>query len=179
MGRVALESIIMMLIKAILEAIWWSGETQVEERRAHVLDRAERLFLQTGLENATMTDIAGQAGITRMTLYCYFPNHDSIAVEVAHRLLKRMDAVNNVNLDDGMNEEDRSILLVRRYAQAMIENFYELRDIYRLISVFPRRDCASDGKTLRQFSSVAKSSIAFLSILLTKGVIKYPSLPGG
>lgn len=126
-----------------LEKLRQSGQTQVDEQRLHVLDAAEKLFLQKGLENTHMTDIAAQAGITRMTLYRYYPNRDSIAVEIANRLLKRMDAVNDVRPADEIVGEDQLIEFVKQYAQAMIQNFYELRDSYRFFGMFDQlySDC--------------------------------------
>ena len=163
--------------KSKLETLRQSGETQVEEQRAHVLNVAEKLFLKNGLESTTMTDIAGQAGITRMTLYRYFPHHDSIAVEVAHRLLKRMDTVNNVRLVDGVKVEDRLITLVKRYAQAMIENFYELRDVYRFFGMFDQ--LYSEQYPSDEFAQIYKQYLMENDLIQISGQSKLVMQPQG
>jgi TetR/AcrR family transcriptional repressor of mexJK operon len=58
------------------------GRYQVEAQREAILEAAERVFLEKGLERAQMVDIAAQAGITKVTLYRYFANLDAVALEV-------------------------------------------------------------------------------------------------
>ena len=65
-----------------------SGKHQLDEQRTAILDAAEKLFLEAGIENTRMIDIAQQAGITRVTLYRYFANRDEVAVEVHLRFIK-------------------------------------------------------------------------------------------
>ncbi len=106
------------------------GIHQVDEQRASILDAAETLFLQNGLENTRMVDIANQAGITRVTLYRYFANRDAIAVEIQVRMMNRISAM------VGAGGQDFSLESQKRRAQAMIRNFPALRDAYRYIGMF-------------------------------------------
>jgi len=108
------------------------GKHQVDEQRICILDAAEQLFLQNGLENTSMVDIATAAGITRVTLYRYFANRDSIAVEIQIRMLRKIDAMINTN-DDVSSPES-----LRQRAQAMIRNFPQLQDAYRYIGMFDK-----------------------------------------
>ena len=112
------------------EANRQTGKHQVDEQRACILDAAERLFLQNGLENTSMVEIAAQAGITKVTLYRYFPNRDVIAVEVHARMMERAASLVDIgNVEPGPEA-------VRRLAQSMIRNFGSLRDAYRLMGMF-------------------------------------------
>ncbi len=106
------------------------GKHQVDEQRASILDAAEKLFLQNGLENTRMVDIANQAGITRVTLYRYFANRDAIAVEIQVRMMNRISDMIDVP------DQDFSLAGHKRRAQAMIRNFAVLRDAYRYIGMF-------------------------------------------
>jgi AcrR family transcriptional regulator len=112
------------------------GATQVDAQRANILDAAERRFLQNGLEHTTMADIAEQAGITRMTLYRYFRDRDTIAFEIAVRMLQR---IMSVNIPESAGERDGEARLLERIkslAHAMIRNFDSLRDAYRYLGMF-------------------------------------------
>lgn len=109
------------------------GKHQVDEQRARILDAAQKLFLQNGLENTTMVDIATEAGITKVTLYRYFSNRDVIALEIHVRMMNRIDAVAD------LGDQDVSLARVKKLAQAMIRNFQLLRDAYRYMGMFDQR----------------------------------------
>lgn len=113
-----------------LEASRREGLYQVDEQRAAILDAAELLFLRKGLEKTSMSDVAAQAGIARMSLYRYFPNRDVIALEIQKRMLSKIHAY----LQPGDLDNPRQAL--RKIAQAMIRNFAALRDAYRYIGMF-------------------------------------------
>ncbi len=52
---------------------------------AQVLDSARVLFMQHGFESASMEHIAQQAGVSKATLYNYFPDKRMLFMEVARR----------------------------------------------------------------------------------------------
>jgi AcrR family transcriptional regulator len=109
------------------------GKHQVDAQRASILDAAETLFLRQGLETTTMVDIATQTGITKVTLYRYFPNRDEIAVDIRSRMLQRIAALAEPST------HPRSLEGARTVAQAMIRNFDALRDAYRFLGMFDAR----------------------------------------
>ncbi|MDE3176802.1 MAG: TetR/AcrR family transcriptional regulator [Pseudomonadota bacterium] len=49
-----------------------------EERRAHILECAERAFVRYGFHAATMTQVADEAGMSAGNLYRYFPSKEAI-----------------------------------------------------------------------------------------------------
>lgn len=107
-----------------------NGSHQVEEQRERILEVAQTLFLQQGLENTTMVDIAAAAGITKVTLYRYFPNRDEIALAVYPRMLQQITALLEPT------DAPLSLASARQLAQAMIRHFATLRDAYRFFGVF-------------------------------------------
>ena len=113
-----------------LEEIRQQNLTQVDAQRSSILDAAEKLFVERGLENTNMTDIAAQAGITRMSLYRYFPDRHPIAFEIAIRMLRKVIDTS------GFDEQVVSIDVVQLVVLRMIERFAELRDAYRYLGMF-------------------------------------------
>jgi AcrR family transcriptional regulator len=113
-----------------LEAIRQDGRTQVDSQRTNILDAAEKLFLEQGLEHTSMRDIAAGAGITRMSLYRYFPDLHPIAFEIAARMLAKVTAV----IDTGGQADD--LETIKRSILRMIDRFPELRDAYRYLGMF-------------------------------------------
>jgi len=119
-----------------LAAVRQKGATQVDAQRINILDAAERRFLEQGLEHVTMADMADQAGITRMTLYRYFRDRDTLAFEIAVRMLQR---IMSVYIPKSAGERDAETNVLRRFkdlAHAIIRNFDELRDAYRYLGMF-------------------------------------------
>ena len=56
---------------------------QGASRRGEILAAASRLFLEEGIEHATMRRIAGQVGVSPTALYVYFPDKGSILRAIA------------------------------------------------------------------------------------------------
>jgi AcrR family transcriptional regulator len=88
------------------------------------------LFLQDGLANTNMVDIAARAGITKVTLYRYFPNRDAIALQIQARTMQRIASL--VDLED----QEITLESVRELARSMIRNYRSLRDAYRYMGMF-------------------------------------------
>jgi AcrR family transcriptional regulator len=107
-----------------------NGKHQVDEKRISILNTAEKLFLQNGLENTKMVDIAARAGITKVTLYRYFPNRDVIALEIQARMIGKIASL----LDP--KDLEPSLEVAKKLTQSMIRNFDMLRDAYRYMGMF-------------------------------------------
>jgi AcrR family transcriptional regulator len=118
--------------KSKLENSRQTGKHQVDEQRMCILDAAEKLFLQNGLENTKMVDIASAAGITKITLYRYFSNRDVIALEIHKRMILKIGA--SIEWETlGVSLE-----MARQLTRAMISGYAELRDAYRYMGMFDR-----------------------------------------
>jgi AcrR family transcriptional regulator len=113
-----------------LEKTRRNGSTQVDAQRASILEAAEKLFLEKGLENTNMSDIATEAGITRVSLYRYFPDRHPIAFEIAVRMLRKILE----SSDTG--KRPVSFESLRDIAIRTIEQFYPLRGAYRYLGMF-------------------------------------------
>ncbi len=55
------------------------------ERRARILDAAERCFVRSGFHRTTMQDIAAEARMSPGNLYRYFPSKDSLVAGLTER----------------------------------------------------------------------------------------------
>jgi len=109
-----------------------NGVHQIEKQKQEILKAAEKLFLQNGIENTKMTDITREAGITKATIYRYFPNREEIAVQVQMKMLEKMSSILGVNMSELTIEN------TRRIVKNMIEKFDELQDALRFIEYFDR-----------------------------------------
>lgn len=62
------------------------ANTQLKsDRRAEILDAAERCFVRSGFHQASMQEICAEAGMSPGNLYRYFPSKESIIAAIAER----------------------------------------------------------------------------------------------
>ncbi|MEO3944879.1 TetR/AcrR family transcriptional regulator [Gorillibacterium sp. CAU 1737] len=60
-------------------------EREKLNRRAEIINAAERVFFQKGYETATMDDLAKEAEFSKKTLYVYFSSKEQIRFEIMLR----------------------------------------------------------------------------------------------
>ncbi len=121
-----------------LERTRRNGDTQVDYQRANILAAAERVFLAKGLENTSMSDIAAEAGITRASLYRYFPDRDPIAFEIASRMLRRIAEAAAMSGRASPDPEQSRVGLLK-----LIDQFDAQRDAHRFLGMFDHLYSAS------------------------------------
>jgi AcrR family transcriptional regulator len=68
------------------------------DRRAEILDAAERCFARSGFHRASMQDICGEAAMSPGNLYRYFPSKEALIAGICER--NRADAVASFALVD-------------------------------------------------------------------------------
>jgi AcrR family transcriptional regulator len=82
---------------------------QIEERKVAILESALTLFVDNGLENVSLSDIASRIGCAKSNLYRYFETREDIYLHVlqregaawekkAHSSLKKLDGNGTVPL---------------------------------------------------------------------------------
>lgn len=64
-----------------------TAQTQIRKGRKfdQVVEGAQEIFLRDGFEGASVDDIARAAGVSKATLYSYFPDKRLLFMEVATR----------------------------------------------------------------------------------------------
>ena len=101
-------------------------------RRTAIVDVAEAVFLERGIADTTMMDIADRAGVSRVTLYRYFSERDHIAYMVAGRMLGRLAAAARAGVPPGA----RGLDATRAGLIALVDSFDEHHDTHRFLVMF-------------------------------------------
>jgi AcrR family transcriptional regulator len=60
-----------------------------EERKDQIMNAAEDVFTQKGLDDARMDDIAEETGLSKGTLYLYFKSKDDLIASILDRIFQR------------------------------------------------------------------------------------------
>jgi AcrR family transcriptional regulator len=134
-------------------------EFRTTQRRT-IVEAAERLFLKYGFLQSSMTNIAAEAGISRPTLYKYFPTLDDLALEVQMRSLGRLNETIRKHLVTG---QGTALERLGQVFEACLE-FYDLNPHWlRFTALFDQyysqKKAASNGEVkyaafLQQYSGL-------------------------
>jgi AcrR family transcriptional regulator len=68
----------------------------VEERRAAILDAALRVWARRGFDGTSVAEVAREAGLTKGTLYLYFPSKQALLEATLRRHSLRPDVENGL-----------------------------------------------------------------------------------
>jgi AcrR family transcriptional regulator len=107
------------------------------QRRERILDAAELAFRSEGFRGATMERIAEAAGMSKVTVYGYFPDKEAAFRAVAQRFAIRLAQV----FDDALRAPGR---LVERISNALIAKHAAVRETVRRSAAAPDIFAASD-----------------------------------
>jgi AcrR family transcriptional regulator len=109
-------------------------EHEKEQRKNLILSVAEKVFSSKPFDDVNMRDLAKEVGISPGSIYTYFPDKETLYVEVSLRGYQRAIDVMKELLDSGNYSLDR---VAERYMEEMIENY----DFMRIV-----QHCVMDGK---------------------------------
>jgi AcrR family transcriptional regulator len=87
----------------------------VGEFREKLVDAAERLFAQHGLEAVTMRQLAAELGVSPMTPYRYFADKDAILTAVRTRAFNRHAEALELAFEGDANTVERANAVGRAY----------------------------------------------------------------
>jgi AcrR family transcriptional regulator len=103
-----------------------------EERIGLIVDAAERVFLRVDFPQASMSEIADEARISRPTLYKYFPSIDDLALAVQMRAL---DAIYG-SLAEVLDREGRGLEVLEELLRDLVAGFDANRAHLRFMGLF-------------------------------------------
>jgi TetR/AcrR family transcriptional repressor of mexJK operon len=76
-------------------------------KRDQILDGARRVFLRDGFAATSTDTIAAEAGVSKRTLYAYYPSKEDLFVEVLSRLTLENPQIRALESMEGMSPKNR------------------------------------------------------------------------
>jgi AcrR family transcriptional regulator len=92
-----------------------------EERRPQIVDAAIQVFIRKGYRNATMPDVAREAGLSVGGVYWYFNSKDEIVAAILERLFEKDFGAFSAFLQAETPAAERLHALADGYAQSFQE----------------------------------------------------------
>lgn len=114
-------------------------EAQDNAKRRQILEGAREAFLAQGFDGASMNDVARVAGVSKGTLYVYFPSKEALFVALV-RETKARQAERLAELSDDLEPAET----LRRFGVSLLEvlstpeSIAQVRTILGVVAKFPQ-----------------------------------------
>lgn len=108
-----------------------------ERRIEEILDAARTVILDKDFSGATMDDIAGEAGITKPTIYQYFKTKDELFIQMVEPLIMSLaEKLESIRVAIENNEYKSGSEIVSNIFNVYYDTFEKDPDLFRLFSIF-------------------------------------------
>ncbi|MDC7232703.1 MAG: TetR/AcrR family transcriptional regulator [Spirochaetales bacterium] len=141
-------------------------------QRKNIVTHAEKVFLDKGMFDTVMGEIAEQAGITRRTIYRYFETREDLAFEVMNN---KMEEWNEYQHSVYRDLEGKGIEKLEHFLYRLIRYMEERREFLAFAGEFdfyfkgnPPRDLNSEIRD--RYFSIIHNSEDILMKIVTEGV---------
>jgi len=139
------------------------ADTRRDEKKGQLLNAARTVVARFGYRKTTLEDIAAEAGVSRATLYYYFPNKEEVFRALIVHEIERFQSVLLEAVDPDAPADERLMSFVR----ARFRHLRELKSLYSVTEHFARDFLPMASEELAWFQEAEK---AFLSGLIQQGM---------
>lgn len=111
-------------------------EIKKQERKETIIEIAKQLFLDRGLQEVQMQEIADAAKIGIATLFRYFPKKELLVITVANSIVEEMDVVITKIIDLPLSAYDKMVKIFDYYIQLISNDTIKLIRFHQSFDVF-------------------------------------------
>jgi AcrR family transcriptional regulator len=137
--------------------------TTKDERRLMLLEAARDVILRFGYRKATLDDIAAEAGVSRATLYNYFPNKEELIRSIVAMEIERLSEALAASVDPADPADAR----LRALVQARYAHLRRIKALYQVVMGIARDVLPVAMGEIEAFQA---AQIAGLAALLREGI---------
>ena len=121
------------------------------QKRAALLEAAEKLFLQKGFDNTSIEDVASTAKLTKRTLYQYFLSKEDLYFAVALKGARMLFNAFNEGLNQGATAMEKIRLANKVHLQFYRENI----GLFRILNYKPsNRENSAASPSFRELATL-------------------------
>jgi AcrR family transcriptional regulator len=145
-------------------------EVLAEYRCATIQAAAMAVLGRKGADDATMQEIADEAGVAKGTLYVYFRDRDELLTKTAGRAVELLvDELEEAFSAEGAFEARLSAVVLKQ-----LQFFDEHRELFRAYLAMAQRDTANGGKrrTADPYGRFVERLEVFFAAALKRGEIR-------
>jgi AcrR family transcriptional regulator len=147
-----------------------------------LIDAAEKIFANVGFKNAKMSDIAKEAGITKVTLYSYFQSKENLYMAVTYRAFQvlinqyyaTIDANKNKNgLESALALQESFMSFCEQhflYSETMLEYFALVRSTTQGKDTAKLTEAMMDSIYYRKIQDIQNLPLTLVSKEIQRGI---------
>lgn len=107
-----------------------------DDTKNRILQTAHDVFMQLGIKSVSMDDIASRLGVSKKTLYKYFPEKEALVVEVVQSVLLRSRNI----CENGIQKSQNALHELMLSIQHMYELFSHMNPslLFDLYKFYPK-----------------------------------------
>lgn len=139
-----------------------------ERQRRRILDAAERLFDERGIDRVTMADIISASGLRASTMYQYFSNKDELVWAILGEVLADMAAQAKVAIDKADTALDKITALLELMADGLADNRAKVRFMAQFDAMYSRDWPAERLLTLE--AQINPPGFGYFGTLIREGI---------
>jgi AcrR family transcriptional regulator len=149
-------------------------EKEREQRRSAIIEAAKRVFLEVGLEQASMDRIATESELAKGTLYLYFKSKNELIMAIMTEHLERLNAM--------LHDIARSRLSPQNKVLRAVEVFFayssEHHIFYRIMTAVNVREmcqCTPDqapSRDVERFRALNAETMSIVHSIFNEGISK-------
>jgi len=103
-------------------------EREKEQRKEEIVDAAQKVFFEKGLQSATMDDIADSAELSKGTIYLYYKSKEDLYLAVVMRGMLLLEDICGAKLQS----ESEPVRALLSLMEAYLEFFRAHREYFRM-----------------------------------------------
>ena len=141
-------------------------QREKEQRRAGIIDAAERLFFSRSYEDVSMEDIAREVELNKATLYLYFNNKETLYATIVLRGIRILKE----KYRECMNQQAPGIVKVALMGQAYYQFSQEYPDYLRLIHFYGSERFSKENPYTAEIGKGYGTSRSILQEAIREGI---------
>lgn len=122
-------------------------KASAEIRKTQIIEAAMRCFQHKGYENTTIDDIAAEYGLSKGSIYCYYPSKRDILTAVFDHLISKLFTLYGSLVLSDVSAKQKLLQMGTTIADTLLRNYKVYRPIMVLWSV------ALEDESLREMSA--------------------------
>jgi AcrR family transcriptional regulator len=110
-----------------------SSEQHKQQKRAHIIQAAARVFGEKGFSGTMMADIADQAGMGKGTLYEYFDSKENLFFAVFEWFAEETEAAAKVSISALRGSPSERLVIL---SESVMQSWLKMKDLFTLVMEF-------------------------------------------
>lgn len=112
-----------------------SKRASTKTRQMQIIQAAMQCFQRKGYENTTIDDIAAEYGLSKGSIYWYYPSKKDILMAVFHHMVSQLFTEYASLVSSPISPRQKLIQMVHLMAQMLLRNYESYRPFMVLMSV--------------------------------------------